>query len=102
MNITFIFLSGLVVAFLLFWLVIIAKYIRAKMFYTKSRKFSPKYLIGKEGEVIVILNYDEGIGQIMVDGKIWSAINYTHEVLKIGAKVEVIAVEGIKLIVKQI
>lgn len=102
MNITFIFLAGLVVIFILIWLVIIAKYIRVKIFYSKSRNFSPKYLIGKEGEVIVHLNYEEGVGQIMLDGKIWSAINYTHEVLKIGTKVEVIAVEGIKVIVKQI
>lgn len=56
-------------------------------------------LIGKKGIVLKEIN-DYQTGQVKVKGQIWTAKNAASGPLHEGDEVEIIAVEGVKLIVK--
>lgn len=55
--------------------------------------------IGKVAEVIVDVNNTESIGQIKVEGSVWSAKSTTDDILPVGTKVKVNAIEGVKMVV---
>ena len=55
--------------------------------------------IGKIAEVIVDINNIEAVGQVKVDGSVWSARSSTGEPLTAGTKVVVNKIEGVKMIV---
>ncbi|MEE1056395.1 MAG: NfeD family protein [Acutalibacteraceae bacterium] len=55
--------------------------------------------IGKVAEVIVDVNNLESVGQVKVQGSIWSAKSTTDDVLPVGTKVKVNAIEGVKMVV---
>lgn len=59
-------------------------------------------LIGKKAIVIQKINNLQGTGQIKIGGEIWSAQNETDSVISENQEVEIIKIEGVKLIVKQI
>ncbi len=59
-------------------------------------------LIGKKAIVIQEINNLQGTGQIKISGEIWSAQNETDSIISENQEVEIIKVEGVKLIVKQI
>ena len=59
-------------------------------------------LIGKKAIVIKKINNLQGTGQIKIGGEIWSAQNETDSVISENQEVEIIKIEGVKLIVKQI
>ena len=59
-------------------------------------------LIGKKAIVIQEINNLQGTGQIKIGGEIWSAQNETDSVISENQEVEIIKIEGVKLIVKQI
>jgi len=57
-------------------------------------------IIGKKGKIEKkITKFD--IGQVNIEGQIWSAISYDEENIDLDEEVEVIAVEGVKLIVQR-
>jgi len=57
-------------------------------------------IIGKKGKIEKkITKFD--IGQVNIEGQIWSAISYSEEEIDLNEEVEVILVEGVKLIVKR-
>ena len=56
-------------------------------------------VIGKTGVVTVDINSVEGFGQVKVDGEVWSAKVESEEIVSKGSEVEVIKIEGVKLIV---
>lgn len=55
--------------------------------------------IGKIAEVIVDINNLESVGQVKVEGSIWSAKSTTNDILPVGTKVKVEAIEGVKMVV---
>lgn len=57
-------------------------------------------LIGKKAKVIVEINLLEGTGQIKVGGEIWSATTDTEEIIQKGTEVEILQVNGVKLLVR--
>ncbi len=57
-------------------------------------------IIGKKGKIEKkITKFD--IGQVNIEGQIWSAISYDEENIDLDEEVEVISVEGVKLIVQR-
>lgn len=59
-------------------------------------------LIGKVGIVTVKINSLDGTGQVRVSGQIWSAKSNDDEEIEENEKVEILGVEGVKLIVKKV
>ncbi len=55
--------------------------------------------IGKIAEVIADINNNESVGQVKVEGSVWSARSSTGESLPVGTSVVVNRIEGVKMIV---
>lgn len=55
--------------------------------------------LGKIADVIVDIDNTEAIGQVKVEGSVWSARSSTGEPLPVGTKVIVNKIEGVKMIV---
>lgn len=88
----FIIASGI---FLIFTKPFVKKYLKVGL--TKTNVDS---VIGKNGEVKKeIKSFDTGL--VKVGGQMWTAIAYDNEEIELGEKVIVMAVEGVKLIVKR-
>ncbi len=56
-------------------------------------------LIGKSALCLKAISPDER-GEVKIDGKIWTAV--ANEVITPNEKVEVLAIDGVKLVVKKI
>lgn len=56
-------------------------------------------LINKRGIVIVDINPIEGVGQVKVNGEIWSAKTEDGSTIAKDAEIEVLKIDGVKLIV---
>lgn len=74
---------------------LVDKYIAKKTVPTNFEK-----LIGKKGKVIVDINSVEGLGQVKVGGEIWSAKTDSEEIIDKGTEVEILKIDGVKLLVK--
>lgn len=57
-------------------------------------------LIGKRGLVTVEIS-EHVVGQVKLAGQVWSAKGIDTSVYPVGTEVEVMAIEGVKLVVKQ-
>ena len=55
--------------------------------------------LGKTGEVIVDIDNTNAVGQVKVEGSVWSARSSTGEPLYAGTRVVVNSIEGVKMIV---
>lgn len=55
--------------------------------------------IGKLAEVIVDINNSDGVGQVKVEGSVWSAKTTSPYVLPAGTVVKIDGIEGVKMIV---
>ena len=55
--------------------------------------------LGKIADVIVDINNIEAVGQVKVEGSVWSARSSTGEPLPVGTKVIVNKIEGVRMIV---
>ncbi len=73
-----------------------------KMKHFKKTETNSDRAIGKTADVIVEVNNLLGQGQVNVEGVIWSARSDDEKIIEKGEKVEVLRIEGVKLIVKQI
>jgi len=73
---------------------LISKYVDVK----ESVPTNAYRVIGKSGIVITDIDSINGTGQVKVNGEIWSA--HSEENLKAGTEVEVLEINGVKLIVK--
>lgn len=71
-----------------------------KIFKIGATKTNVDSLIGKEGIVIKDLQ-PFALGQVKVKGQIWSAKAEHGEEINEGQRVEVVSIEGVKLIVKK-
>lgn len=57
-------------------------------------------LIGKVGEVIEDID-PLNVGKVKVNDQVWTAKSFEEEEIKKGSKVEILKIEGVKLIVKE-
>ncbi|NLW18068.1 MAG: NfeD family protein [Firmicutes bacterium] len=57
-------------------------------------------LIGRPGSVIVAIDNTEGVGQVKVDGEIWTARSLTGEPIPVDSRVEVVRIEGVRAVVR--
>ena len=66
-----------------------------------NTKMNKSSLIGKTGIVVKDIDTINSIGQVKVNGELWSAFT-EDENIKSGSTVSVLAIEGVKLKVKKI
>lgn len=66
----------------------------------KSVPTNADALIGKSGIVIEDIDNINFKGQVKVGGQIWSAASHDGEPIKSGETVEILAIQGVKLIIK--
>ena len=60
-------------------------------------------IIGKRALVTVAINNENATGQVKVDGDIWSARSENYEeTIAVGESVEILRVDGVKVIVKKL
>lgn len=55
--------------------------------------------IGKSGIVISEINNEKGVGQVTVMGSVWSARSESGALIAEGSNIQVLRIEGVKLIV---
>ena len=58
----------------------------------KEVKTNAYSIIGKKGIVISKINNIEGVGQIKIDGEVWSAIGKNDDKIEKGTEVEVVSI----------
>lgn len=73
------------------------------------KKISPKdkptnvySVLGKKAIVSQTIENVKGLGQIKIDGDIWSAKNEIDEEIPEGTEVEILKIDGVKAVVKKI
>ena len=82
-------------------LLVFTRPIAVKYFNKDRVKTNVESLIGRQAIVISEIDNLQGIGQVTVSGMEWSARSHVeNQPLAVGMVVEVIAVDGVKLIVK--
>lgn len=83
-------------------MIIFVRPLVAKLFKTRDTAMNSNALIGKSGVVLKDIKGDEKIGQVKVSGEIWSAISEQDTFIAKDSKITVLAISGVKLIVKEI
>ena len=68
----------------------------------KEVKTNAYSIIGKKGIVISDINNIEGVGQIKIDGDVWSAKSFDEEDIAKDTEVEIVEIDGVKAVVKKI
>ena len=76
----------------------------AVKYFNKDRiKTNAESLIGRQAIVISEISNLQGIGQVTVGGQEWTARSEDdHKEIPVGAVVEVVAIDGVKAIVKEL
>ena len=82
-------------------LVIFLRPVFAKLFKTKDLPTNSDSLIGKTGIVLKEIVGPDNIGQIKVQGEIWSAISREKKTFKADETVIVDSIDGVKLVIKE-
>ena len=57
-------------------------------------------IVGKKGIVLQDINPTMGVGQIKVDGQVWSAKSEGQEIIPKDTEVFILAIDGVKAVVK--
>ena len=57
-------------------------------------------IVGKKGIVLQDINPTLGVGQIKVDGQVWSAKSEGQEIIPKDTEVFILAIDGVKAVVK--
>ena len=73
---------------------------RADKFTGEKKVLTNSYsLLNKRGIVIKDINPIQGTGQVKVNGEIWSAKTENDVTIKEGTEIEVVKIDGVKLVV---
>ena len=85
-------------------LVIFMKPLTNKFFKTKTKdELNMNGIIGKTAVVIKTIDNLKGIGEVKIHGEVWRAITENDsEIIEVDKQVEVLRIDGVKLIVKAI
>ena len=59
-------------------------------------------IIGKKALVIKTIDPIHSVGQIKINGEVWTAESENHQVIDEGSEVEILEIKGVKAIVKPI
>ena len=76
--------------------------IAVKYINNKAEKTNVDSLIGKKAKVLEDIDNLNAKGQVSIDGMEWTARSEDRSEIKKDALVEVVAIEGVKAIVKQV
>ena len=68
----------------------------------KEIKTNAYSIIGKKGIVISDINNIDGSGQVKVEGEIWSAKSENDEDIAKDTEVEIVDIDGVKLVVRNV
>lgn len=68
----------------------------------KEIKTNAYSIIGKKGIVISKINNIEGTGQIKIGGEVWSAKSSENEDIPENTEIEIVEIDGVKAVVKEI
>lgn len=91
------FIAFIVVAIIL---LVYTRPLARKIFKVGQNKTNVDALIGKTG-VVTMPNVNGDLGQAKLNGQIWTFKGQDHDRYEVGEEVEVLAIEGVKLIVKK-
>lgn len=80
-------------------LLIFTRPIAVKYFKSKIQKTNTDALIGTTGLVIMDIS-EHKPGQVKVRGQIWTAVSESGDYIKADTEVIIVAIEGVKLVVK--
>jgi len=85
-------------------LVIFMKPLTNKFFKNKTKdELNMNGIIGKNAIVTKTVDNLKGVGEVKVSGEIWTAISENEsEVIEVGKKVEILRIDGVKLVVKSV
>ena len=75
-------------------------FVRKLMNFKKEETNAGRY-IGKKAIVIGQINNTLGVGQVNVNGSVWTARSEDNSVIEIGKNVLIKSIEGVKLIVEE-
>lgn len=75
----------------------VKKLTRGKKIPTNADRF-----VGGVGVVLVEIDNQQGVGQVKIEGAVWSARSESGECLPVGEQVRVSRIEGVKLIVEKV
>lgn len=67
---------------------------------TEQIKTNVNAIIGSKGIVTKEINNDEASGLVKINGQVWSARSESGDSISVNERVEVLRVEGVKIIVK--
>lgn len=81
---------------------ILLRPIAVKYINGKAEKTNVESMKGKIGKVISDIDNVNAKGMVKIDGMEWTARSQQNEVVKEGTLVEVVSVEGVKVIVKEV
>ena len=81
-------------------LVIFVRPVMKKFMYKNSIETNAKSIIGKKAIVTKKVDVYSESGQIKVNGEIWTAVGKDHATYEKGSEVEVVAIDGVKAIIK--
>lgn len=56
-------------------------------------------IIGKKALVIKEINPNQGVGQIKIDGQVWTAKSTNEEIISEGTEVLILSIDGVKAVV---
>jgi membrane protein implicated in regulation of membrane protease activity len=84
-------------------LVFFTRPIALKHFNRNRERTNVESIVGKQAIVIEAIDNLKGLGQVTVDGREWSARSWTEKgQYPVGAVLRVVAINGVKLIVKEV
>lgn len=73
-----------------------------KRFSSKTIPTNANSLIGKTGLVVQEIDNIKSVGQVKVNGELWSAVSLNNVIIAKDTQVEIVEINGVKLTVKQI
>lgn len=85
------------IALLIFTRPILKKYVYRNK---DAMKTNVDAIIGKTALVTKKIT-EHDFGELKVDGQVWSAISENNEDIEVGSNVEILAIKGVKLVVKK-
>ena len=97
-----VWLQGLIFLVVSLVLLVFTRPLAVKYFNKDRVRTNVESMVGRQAIVISEIDNLQGIGQIMVGGQEWSAKSESDKIsMAVGTVVEVVAVSGVKLIVRE-
>lgn len=79
---------------------LLTKNILRKFFNFDKERLNLDRIIGKIGVITEEIKSKSDIGEVKIDGKRWSC--YASKKIKVGSKVEILSIDGVKLKVREV